>query len=124
MQESVLQVILIYLQNIIDRIQDGLNRDLAEAYPEYGIDSSCASWDILAAIFQKTGDKFIFVIDEWDSIFHMSFITEEDKKAYLLFLKSLLKDKPQKTGSQPFPCMIQKALCCLNIVPYPHSRFG
>ncbi len=39
----------------IDRIQDGLNRDLAEAYPEYGIDSSCASWDILAAIFQIFG---------------------------------------------------------------------
>ena len=26
-----------------------------------------------------------------------------------------------KTGSRQFPCMIQKALCCLNIVPYPHS---
>ncbi len=75
----------------IDRIQDGLNRDLAEAYPEYGIDSSCASWDILAAIFQKTGDKFIFVIDEWDAVFHLSYVTEEEKQSYLRFLRSLLK---------------------------------
>ncbi len=75
----------------IDRIQDGLNRDLAEAYPEYGIDSSCASWDILAAIFQKTGDKFIFVIDEWDALFHLSYVTEEEKQSYLRFLRSLLK---------------------------------
>ena len=75
----------------IDRIQDGLNRDLAEAYPEYGIDSSCASWDILAAIFQKTGDKFIFVIDEWDALFQLSYVTEEEKQSYLRFLRSLLK---------------------------------
>ena len=46
-----------------------------------------------AAVFQRTGKKFIFVIDEWDAIFHMPFITEENQKEYLLFLKALLKDK-------------------------------
>ena len=46
-----------------------------------------------AAAFQRTGKKFIFVIDEWDAIFHMPFITEENQKEYLLFLKALLKDK-------------------------------
>lgn len=33
------------------------------------------------------------MIDEWDAVFHMSFITQEDRKAYLLFLRSLLKGK-------------------------------
>ena len=36
---------------------------------------------------------FIFVLEEWDAIFHMPFVTDKDKQAYLLFLKSLLKDQ-------------------------------
>ncbi len=32
-------------------------------------------------------------MDEWDAVFHMSFATEEDRIAYLLFLKTLLKGK-------------------------------
>ncbi len=77
----------------INRFQDGINQDLAAAYPDLEIEISAATWDILTAVFQKTGDKFIFVIDEWDALFYMPFAGEEDKKAYLLFLKSLLKGK-------------------------------
>lgn len=32
-------------------------------------------------------------MDEWDAVFHMPFITDKDKDAFLLFLKSLLKSK-------------------------------
>ena len=45
-------------------------------------------------IFAEKNEKFLFVFDEWDAVFHMPFVTENDKKAYLLFLKGLLKDKP------------------------------
>lgn len=75
----------------IDRIQDGINSDLEEAYQEYEIDKSHAVWDILTGIFQKTGDRFIFVIDEWDAVFHLPYITEAEKQNYLRFLRSLLK---------------------------------
>ena len=44
-------------------------------------------------IFQEKGEKFVFIMDEWDAMFHMSFITQGDKEDYLLFLKSLLKGK-------------------------------
>ncbi len=77
----------------ISRVLEGLKQDLSEAFPEIVTDTGISVWDILKQVFRKAGKKFVFVIDEWDSIFHMSFITEEDKKAYLLFLKSLLKDK-------------------------------
>ncbi len=77
----------------ISRVLDGLKRDLAEAFPEIVIDTRASVWDLLTDIFQRTGKKFVFVIDEWDAAFHMSFITAEDQKAYLLFLKTLLKDK-------------------------------
>lgn len=77
----------------INRISQGLKTDLAEKFPEYNINVSDSVWDILTGIYQKSGRRFIFVIDEWDAVFHMKFLTEEDKGAYLLFLKSLLKDK-------------------------------
>ncbi len=77
----------------ISRILESLKQDLMEEYPEIANDIQSSVWDILTEIFQKTGQKFVFVIDEWDAIFHMTFIREEDQKAYLLFLKTLLKDK-------------------------------
>ena len=80
-------------QDYITRIQDGLVRDIQEAYPELKIEKSAAVWDILSLVFDKTGHKFIFVMDEWDAVFHMSFITERDRENYLLFLKLLLKGK-------------------------------
>ena len=75
----------------IKRIQDGLVRDIQVAYPELMIDAKMALWDILSFVFDRTGDKFIFVMDEWDAVFHMSFISEQDREDYLLFLKLLLK---------------------------------
>ena len=37
----------------------------------------------MSKIYNETGQKFIFIMDEWDAVFHMSFITEEDKQNYL-----------------------------------------
>ena len=75
----------------IDRIQEGLIRDIEEAYPEINVETNTAVWDILSQVFNRTGHKFIFVMDEWDAVFHMSFVTEKDRENYLLFLKLLLK---------------------------------
>lgn len=77
----------------ISRILRGLKDDLREAYADLMLNPEKAVWDMLTEIFQKTGDKFIFIMDEWDAVFHLPFISQEDKKAYLLFLKSLLKGK-------------------------------
>ena len=75
----------------IDRIQDGLNRDLLEAYPEAGVKPDHAVWDNLNMVFEQSGERFIFIMDEWDAVFHKSFIREADQKAYLEFLRDLLK---------------------------------
>lgn len=77
----------------ISRIIHGLKNDLLDAFPETGIDTAWPLWDALTVIYQKTGQRFIFILDEWDALFHMTFIGEPEKKAYLLFLKSLLKDR-------------------------------
>lgn len=46
------------------------------------------------AIISASSDSFIFILDEWDSIFYEDFMTPSDKNAYLKFLKNLLKDQP------------------------------
>ncbi len=78
-------------QSYISRVQNGLKEDLILEYPDLVLDPAKAVWDILQQIFEKLGEKFIFVIDEWDAIFHRSFIQETDKEKYLEFLRNLLK---------------------------------
>ena len=76
------------------RIQDGLNQDLMEAFPdfpEHRLSIQNAVWDNLQAIFEKTKTRFVFVFDEWDALFHMDFANEGNKKDFLRFLRSLLK---------------------------------
>ena len=80
-------------ETYIERILYGLKHDLAERFPESGIIMEASIWDILTLLYQKTGQRFVFVMDEWDAVIHMEFVTESDKRAYLLFLKLLLKDR-------------------------------
>lgn len=82
-----------HYKNYISRIEEGIYQDLKAAYPELNLGRGQALWDLFSLIFEKTEQKFIFVMDEWDALFHMAFVREEDKMAYLLFLKSLLKGK-------------------------------
>ncbi len=76
----------------INWILQDLKTDLSECFPECKIDPVHSIWNILSLVYQKTGHRFVFVLDEWDAVFHMNFITDPDRKEYLLFLKSLLKD--------------------------------
>lgn len=78
----------------IRRINRLLKEDLQELYLELKLDVEDAVRDLLRKIYGKTGDKFIFVFDEWDDIFDKWFMTEKDKNQYLTFLSSLLKDQP------------------------------
>lgn len=79
----------------IGRIEQRLLRDLKREYPETGLEEEESVIDALTDIYTENDDtRFIFILDEWDYIFHQNFVTEEDKKQYLGFLRSLLKDRP------------------------------
>lgn len=80
-------------EDYIARIIKGLKEDLMREFPDLYLDMSQAVWDILLTVFQKTNRRFIFVIDEWDALFHMPDIPSDKHQAYLLFLKNLLKDQ-------------------------------
>ncbi len=59
-----------------------------------GICEDDALWDAFTLVYDAYDSrKFIFVLDEWDFIFHRDFVTDEGKREYITFLGSLLKDK-------------------------------
>lgn len=74
-----------YLKSIIRK----LHEDLLEAYP--GLEGK--EYAGVNEMLQAAGDSFIFILDEWDSIFYEKYVTGEDKIHFLKFLKALLKDK-------------------------------
>lgn len=78
----------------IERIEALLIEDVKEAFPQVKINEADAVGDILESVFMQCGEKFIFVLDEWDFIFHRDFINEIDKEKYVAFLSNLLKDRP------------------------------
>lgn len=79
----------------IDRFQDRIIKDLKHGFPDVPIEEGEALWDVLNDIYELREEvKFIFVLDEWDFIFHRDFVTDCDKQEYIRFLSSLLKDQP------------------------------
>lgn len=79
----------------ITRIEKKLLADLKREFPDVCIDAEDSLWDAMNGIFELEEQvKFIFVLDEWDYIFHKDFVTERDKNEYITFLSNLLKDQP------------------------------
>ncbi len=78
----------------IGRIQMTLLDDLIMAYPNARIRETDAVWDALTKVYEYCDEeKFIFVLDEWDYIYHQGFVTEGEKAGFTRFLNNLLKDK-------------------------------
>ena len=77
----------------ISAVVKKLMKDLAEQYPQCGVTETEAPWDALEMIRSKTGERFIFVMDEWDFIFHDNTFDEKDQFKFLRFLQNLLKSQ-------------------------------
>ena len=54
--------------NIVRNIQDEIIYELKEAFPDVKYKENSDLMDTLAAIHNATGEKFFFIIDEWDAI--------------------------------------------------------
>lgn len=70
----------------ISRIEKRLLADLAREFPDVDIDKEDSLWDVLNGIYElKEEVRFIFVMDEWEYIFHRDFVSDSDKKEYIVF---------------------------------------
>ncbi len=82
-------------EQYISRIKRRLFHDLVREFPDIALEEDDSLWDNFNSIIEfGNGEKFIFVLDEWDFIFHRDFVTGQEKAAYLNFLSSLFKDQP------------------------------
>lgn len=82
-------------EQYIGRIEEKLIGDIKKEFADADIDETETIWDILNGLYAKeSSTRFIFVLDEWDFIFHQDFVSEDDRKEYVMFLSNLLKDKP------------------------------
>ena len=63
----------------IDEIKGNLKEDLKRRYPDIDFRENGSVREDLQRIFAEKKERFVFVFDEWDSVFHMPFVTEDDK---------------------------------------------
>ena len=80
------------IQESISLFSSRLLKDLQNTFPDI-LDESCDLSLSLDMICQLTGEKFIFLIDEWDSIFRTKRQEKEEQEIFLDFLRLLFKDK-------------------------------
>jgi len=73
----------------MDMIKTSLINDIKEAFPQ--IESK--KYFTISDMLSDTGEKFIFIFDEWDYIFTNNLFVE-NQNDFLEFLRNLLKDQP------------------------------
>ena len=55
-------------KNIVRVIQEEIINELKEAFPDVKYKDNSDLMDVLSSITRSTGEKFFFIIDEWDAI--------------------------------------------------------
>jgi hypothetical protein len=80
------------LPTFIEEIEKAVVEELREAFPQCrGLATDVRLKTALNKIFDQTRKGFVFIIDEWDCAFRSARDYQEVQKAYLDFLRGLLK---------------------------------
>ncbi|MBQ8942412.1 MAG: AAA family ATPase [Firmicutes bacterium] len=79
------------IDEMISYLQKEVISELGETYSEISGEKFLS--DALEKIFIKHNEKFVVIIDEWDSVFREYRDKPEYQKQYLDFLKDMLKDR-------------------------------
>ncbi len=79
------------IEFVVTDIQLSVIRELMNVYPECIADGTIFLPDALAQINEQTGDRFFFIIDEWDALFREAKLDETVQKEYIQLLRGLFK---------------------------------
>lgn len=82
------------VEDLLEYLTEEVTGELMEAYPEVDFGSRRNLRSVMAKIYGKTKRQFVFIIDEWDTIFRSWKKDMDGQTRYLDFLRDLLKDKP------------------------------
>lgn len=80
-----------HLNIFIDKIQESVIKELEPEYGNYFEADEYGLPGILKQIYARTGEGFIFIIDEWDCVFRVAKESRDVQKKYLDFLRGLFK---------------------------------
>lgn len=78
---------------LIAYIRSEILEELKENFPDKIPEREKFLSMALEKLYSKTGESFIFIIDEWDCILREKQYTPEDHRKYLDFIRNLLKDR-------------------------------
>jgi hypothetical protein len=73
--------------SVVASLQQHVLSEIRELYPDIVGDDENVLPMALAKINQKTGEKFIVIIDEWDAIFREEKLNKEIQEQYVNFLR-------------------------------------
>jgi hypothetical protein len=76
---------------VVDLMQQRVIEELRSLYPDAVKSEEDVLADALADVNQKTGEKFIVIIDEWDAIFREKKSDKELQDQYVNFLRGMFK---------------------------------
>lgn len=71
-------------------------RELWQQFPQSVGENDSDLPSVLAKINENTGEKFVIIIDEWDTIFREDKYDEKAQEAYINLLRGLFKDSTAK----------------------------
>jgi hypothetical protein len=77
------------IKQVVVEIQEKLIAELYATYPNAEKKDTLS--EVLSSVCRVTGDKFIFIIDEWDALFREAKQDEDLQKAYIKLLRGLFK---------------------------------
>ena len=77
-------------EGLMSFIRERIIKDVSRDMPECACEGSVI--ETLAGIVQATGRKFVAIIDEWDAVIRDDKFTDEERKDFLQFLRTLFKN--------------------------------
>ena len=77
--------------HIVDSMQDAVMKELKEEYPDMIPDDVTGLPDAMSMVTEKTGNKFIVIIDEWDVIIRDNAMNQKVQDDYIGLLRRLFK---------------------------------
>ncbi|MCD8105607.1 MAG: AAA family ATPase [Lachnospiraceae bacterium] len=81
-------------KNVVKDLQSRVIRELKAVYPEFKDFDETVLPYVLSAIVERTKEKFIIIIDEWDALFREAKNDLDLQEEYVQFLRGLFKGGP------------------------------
>jgi hypothetical protein len=77
------------VKTVVADVQEKVIEELFQTYPDVKKKSTLS--EVLSSVCKITGNKFVFIIDEWDALFREAKNDEEIQKEYIQLLRGIFK---------------------------------